>query len=80
MTESGRPAAPDRGRPREPRLVTGLQPVREAIRVHGERLEEVLVIPKGAGKEHSLEQLRTAPEPLLPLTESPPTSQVETPP
>ena len=25
------------------RLVTGLQPVREAIRVHGERLEQVLV-------------------------------------
>ncbi len=29
------------------RLVTGLQPVREAIRVHGERLEKVLVEDKG---------------------------------
>ena len=29
------------------RLVTGLQPVREAIRVHGERLERVLVEDKG---------------------------------
>ena len=29
------------------RLVTGLQPVREAIRVHGERLERVLVEDMG---------------------------------
>jgi 23S rRNA (guanosine2251-2'-O)-methyltransferase len=29
------------------RLVTGLQPVREAIRVHGERLEKVLVEDRG---------------------------------
>lgn len=29
------------------RLVTGLQPVREAIRVHGERLERVLVEERG---------------------------------
>lgn len=29
------------------RLVTGLQPVREAIRVHGERVERVLVEDKG---------------------------------
>lgn len=29
------------------RLVTGLQPVREAIRVHGEKLERVLVEDKG---------------------------------
>lgn len=29
------------------RMVTGLQPVREAIRVHGERLERVLVEDKG---------------------------------
>ncbi|HVJ89895.1 MAG TPA: RNA methyltransferase substrate-binding domain-containing protein, partial [Labilithrix sp.] len=29
------------------RLVTGLQPVREAIRVHGNRLERVLVEERG---------------------------------
>jgi 23S rRNA (guanosine2251-2'-O)-methyltransferase len=32
------------------RLVTGLQPVREAIRVHGKGLERVLV-EKGAGPQ-----------------------------
>jgi 23S rRNA (guanosine2251-2'-O)-methyltransferase len=32
------------------RLVTGLQPVREAIRVHGERLERVLVEAEGGAQ------------------------------
>ncbi|MBX3226916.1 MAG: 23S rRNA (guanosine(2251)-2'-O)-methyltransferase RlmB [Labilithrix sp.] len=41
------------------RLVTGLQPVREAIRVHGERLERVLVEERGGPQIEAVARFAT---------------------
>ncbi len=41
------------------RLVTGLQPVREAIRVHGERIERVLVEDKGGPQIEAIARFAT---------------------
>lgn len=41
------------------RLITGLQPVREAIRVHGERLERVLVEERGGPQIEAVARFAT---------------------